>query len=150
LGKYEVPRNEGVAETEAVRTTIVGGRPPGNGAIPRLIPRGLEVLIKKAAVDPAFKKILLEKRAEAAEAIGLKLTPAEQAMLAAVPFPQLEGIIAHTRVAPKSRPLFLGYAAGVMLAALGAATAACDDPVSPPATLGSQPDPPPKTPPLGC
>ncbi|HUU55801.1 MAG TPA: hypothetical protein VMW93_00540, partial [bacterium] len=64
-------------EREAARTTIVGGRPAGNGAIPRHIPRGLEVLIKKAAVDPAFKDILFEKRAGAADAIGLKLTPAE-------------------------------------------------------------------------
>jgi TonB family protein len=88
---------------------------------PGAIPRGIEVLIKKAAVDPAFKKLLLEKRAGAADAIGLKLTAAEQAMLAAVPLSQLEGIVAHTRVAAKSRPAFLGYAAGAMLAALGAA-----------------------------
>jgi hypothetical protein len=119
LGNNEFPRNDGVGEPGAVRTTIVGGRPPGNGAIPRHIPRGVEVLIKKAAVDPAFKKLLFEKRAEAAEAIGLKLTAAEEAMLAAVPLPQLEGIIAHTRVATKFRPAFLGYAAGAMLAVVG-------------------------------
>jgi hypothetical protein len=122
LGNNEFPRNDGVGEPDAVRTTIVGGRPPGNGAIPRYIPRGLEVLIKKASVDPAFKNILFEKRAEAAKAIGLKITAAEEAMLAAVPLPQLEGIIAHTRVAPRFRPAFLGYAAGAMLAALGVGT----------------------------
>ncbi len=133
-------------EPDAVRTTIVGGRPPGGGVIPRHIPRGLEVIVKKAAVDPAFKKLLFDKRAEAAKAIGLKLTAAEEAILAAVPLPHLEGIIAHTRISPKLKPAFLGYAAGVMLAALGVATAACDGPTSPPATLGSQPDPPPKHP----
>jgi len=67
------------------------------------IPRGVEVLVKKAAVDPAFKKLLLEKRAGAAEAIALKLEPAEAAMLAALgaatvgcngsgPEPPVEGI----------------------------------------------------------
>ncbi len=118
-------------EPDAVRTTIVGGRPPGDGAIPRHIPRGLEVLIKKAAVDPAFKKLLFEKRARAAEAIGLKLTAAEEAMLAAVPLPQLEGIVAHTRVSPKLRPAFLGYAAGAMLAVLGTGITVCHKKVSP-------------------
>jgi hypothetical protein len=115
------------AEPEVVRTTIVGGRPPAKGSIPRDVPRGLEVLIKKAAVDPAFKDILFEKRAGAAEAIGLKLTAAEQAMLVAVPLAHLEGIIAHTRVAAKSRPAFLGYAAGAMLAALGTAITVCTE-----------------------
>ena len=119
MGNNEFPQNDGVGEPDAPRTTIVGGRPPREGVIPRHIPRGLEVLIKKAAVDPAFKNILFEKRAEAAEAIGLKLTAAEEAMLAAAPLPQLEGIVAHTRVAPKFRPAFLGYAAGAMLAVVG-------------------------------
>jgi len=38
-------------EQEAVRTTIVGGRPPGSGQPVGRIPRGIEVLLKKAAVD---------------------------------------------------------------------------------------------------
>ncbi len=83
------------------------------------ISRGIEVLVKKAAVDPAFKKMLLEKRAEAAEAIALKLEPAEAAMLNAVPVKQLEAIVANTKVSPGLRPAFLGYAAAAMLAALG-------------------------------
>jgi hypothetical protein len=132
-------------EPEAVRTTIVGGRPPGGGKGVSDVPRGVEVLVKKAAVDPTFKKILLEKRAAAAETIALKLEPAEAAMLDAAPLPQLEAIVANTKVSPKLRPAFLGYAAGVMLAALAAATSACDGPFD--ATLGSRPDPPPKTPP---
>lgn len=144
-GGKSKPKKRGNAERGPNRTNVVGGKPPGSEIIPRKIPRGLEVLIKKAAVDPAFKKLLLEKRAGAAEAIGLKLTAAEEAMLAAVPLPQLEGIIAHTRISPKLRPAFLGYAAGAMLAALGAATSACDGPFD--ATLGTRPEPPPKTPP---
>ncbi len=130
-------------EPEAVRTTIVGGRPPTGGADVGEIPRGVEVLIKKAAVDPAFKKMLLEKRAEAADAIALKLEPAEAAMLGAVPEPQLEAIVANTRVSPGLRPAFLGYAAGVMLAALGATTAGCDDTPTGPSVEGIRPAPPP-------
>ncbi|GAG42054.1 unnamed protein product, partial [marine sediment metagenome] len=53
-------------EQPAVRTTIVGGRPPGSGKTVGPIPRGIEVLIKKAAVDPGFKMLLLAKRDGAA------------------------------------------------------------------------------------
>ena len=49
------------------------------------IPQGIEVLVKKAAVDAEFKRLLLAERAEAAERIGLELQPAETAMLDAVP-----------------------------------------------------------------
>jgi hypothetical protein len=83
------------------------------------IPRGVEVLVKKAAVDAAFRAELLEKRSKAAEIIGLALTPAEAAMLDAVPRAQLEAIIERTSVHPSLRPVFLGRAAAVMLVALG-------------------------------
>jgi hypothetical protein len=130
-------------EPEAVRTTIVGGRPPGNGKGVSDVPRGVEVLVKKASVDPKFKKLLLETRAAAAETIALVLEPAEAAMLDAVPQPQLEAIVANTKVSPKLRPAFLGYAAGVMLAALSTAVMACEGgPIEPPSTLGNRPDPP--------
>ena len=36
------------AEQQAVRTTIVGGRPPGSGRSDVAVPRGIEVLVKKA------------------------------------------------------------------------------------------------------
>ncbi|MGD8718954.1 MAG: TonB family protein [Candidatus Zixiibacteriota bacterium] len=106
------------------------------------IRRGVEVLIKKAAVDPAFKRLLFEKRAEAARAIGLELTPEEAALLAAAPLPQLEAIVTRTCVSPGVRPAFLGYAAGAMLAALGPAFLACDNPTD--ETFGLRPDPPPE------
>ncbi len=109
------------------------------------IPRGVEVLVKKAAVDPAFKKMLLKERAGAAEAIALELEPAEAAMLNAVPEEQLRAIVANTKVSPKLRPAFLGYAAGAMLAALGAgahADEAEDRMVRP---TGIDPEIPPKT-----
>jgi len=86
---------------------------------------------------------LLEKRAAAAETIALKLEPAEAAMLDAVPLPQLEVIVANTKVSPKLRPAFLGYAAGVMLAALGTTTSGCDGNPTGPAVEGIRPDEPP-------
>jgi len=131
-------------EPEAVRTTIVGGRPPAGGKSVADVPRGVEVLVKKAAVDPAFKKILLEKRAAAAEAIALKLEPAEAAMLDAVPDAQLEAIVANTKVSAKLRPAFLGYAAGVMLAALGAAAYAEEPGESEMGTTGGDAETPPE------
>ena len=127
-------------EAEAVRTTIVGGRPPGSGQRVGDVPRAVEVLIKKAAVDAAFKTLLLKKRAAAAETIELSLDPAEEAMLNAVPPGQLEAIIANTKVSPALRPSFLGYAAAVMLAALGAATAGCNGSGPEPPVEGIRPD----------
>lgn len=121
-------------EQEAVKTTIVGGRPPGSGKPVGKIPRGIEVLVKKASVDPEFKEILLERRAGAAKEIGLVLEAAEVAMLNAVPAAQLEAIISKTTVSSKHRNVFLGRAAALMIVALGASaiTPACgqESPVS--------------------
>lgn len=87
------------------------------------IPRGMEVLIKKASVDAEFKGQLLEERADCARRISLELKPVESAILDAIPSEQLDAIIASTKVNPKQRPAFLGYAAAAMLAALGLTTA---------------------------
>lgn len=113
------------AEKEAVYTTIVGGRPPGCGTEVGNIPRGIEILVKKAAVDAEFKALLLKKRAGAAEEIELKLDPAEAAMLGGIPAAQLEAIIASTKVDEKVRPAFLGRVAAIMIAALGVGAAGC-------------------------
>jgi hypothetical protein len=131
-------------EPEVVETTIVGGQPPREGRSLGDVPRGVEVLIKKAAVDPAFKKILFKERAGAAAAIGLKLSPAEEAMLAAVPEAQLRAIIRNTKVSPNLRPAFLGATAGAMLAALGAAAYAEDPAEWEMRTTGIDPEIPPK------
>ena len=107
-------------EMPAVRTTIVGGRPPGCGKPLGDIPRGIEVLVKQASVDAAFRALLLAQRAKAADEIGLILAPEEETLLNHVPAAQLEAIIARTKVDPSRRSAFLSKAAGVMLAALGA------------------------------
>jgi len=124
-------------EKEAVRTTIVGGRPPGSGKATGEVPQGIEVLVKKAAVDAAFKARLLKTRAGAAQDIGLELSPSEAAMLSAVPAAQLEAIIARTRVSRKVVPALLGHSAAAMLVALSAVAVVTDG-----CTLGSQPDQP--------
>ncbi len=114
-----------------------------DGAAGDGIPRGIEVLVKKAAVDEEFKALLLRERAEAAEAIELDLDPAEAAMLNAIPASQLEAIIASTKVDEKVRPALLGRAAAVMIAALGVSGASCG--VLTPKTRGIDPDRPKKT-----
>ena len=86
----------------------------------RQIPQGIEVLVLKAAVDPDFKQLLLQRRTTAAAAIELELTAAEATMLAAVPAAQLEAVIARASVPQEHRRAFLGQAAAAMLAALGA------------------------------
>jgi len=125
------------------------------------IPRGVEVLVTKAAVDPAFKDVLLERRARAAELIGLELDPNEALMLAAVPAAQLEAIIGRTTVAQEHRRTFLGQAAAAMLAALGVTAGAAAGVKSPEpgggavvggvrpdqgASFGNRPAPPPPAP----
>ena len=82
------------------------------------IPRGIEVLIKKASVDPEFRQILLKKRTDAAEKINLELTEAERTMLSNMPTEQLNKIIDNTKVEPEHRKVFLGTTAALMLAAV--------------------------------
>jgi hypothetical protein len=103
-------------EQDAVFTTIVGGRPPGSGTKVGAIPRGVEVLVKKASVDTEFRQKLLEKRGEAAQEIDLELTEAEKNMLSSISAEQLEKIIENTKVKPEHRAVFLGTAGKLMLA----------------------------------
>jgi len=134
-------------EKPAVKTTIVGGRPPGSGKEIDSVPRGIEILVKKASVDPTFKETLLKERATAANRIGLSLEETEVTMLNNIPQPHLEGIISATKVSPNMKQVFLGYTAAVMLAALTATAGASEDDyravtrgISPDATLGIRPD----------
>lgn len=105
-----------------------------------MIPRGIEVLVKKASVDEEFSSILLEQREGAADEIGLELTDTEIAMLRSIPAEQLEAIISQTKVEPQNRRVFLGKVATAMLAAVVVGSAGCKK--EPPATKGIQPDKP--------
>ena len=81
------------------------------------IPVGIEVLVKKASVDPEFRQTLLEKREAVAREIGLKLTESEQKMLFSISNEQLEKIIDNTKVKPEHRNIFRGKVVKLMLAA---------------------------------
>lgn len=109
----------GSDDRQGIATTIVGGRPAGRLKQPVSLPRGVDILIKKAAVDLEFRALLLERRAEAAREIDLALSPAEMALLNSVPVAAIEQIIANTTVPDRHRRVFLGKVAGLMLAALG-------------------------------
>ena len=113
---------QGAIEQEAVRTTIVGGRPPGSGQPIGSVPRGIEVLLKKAVVDPEFRKLLLDDPNKAATSIGLELEPVESAMLQTFPKEHLTAIIDKTEVPQTQRRAFLGHTAALMLTVLGGAT----------------------------
>ncbi len=127
------------SEKPAVKTTIVGGRPPGSGKEIDSVPRGIEILVKKASVDPAFKEVLLKERAVAASRIDLSLEDTEVTMLNNIPQPHLEGIISATKVSPNMKQVFLGYTAAVMLAALTATASASENDYRA-ATQGISPD----------
>jgi hypothetical protein len=142
-------------DDDAVRTTIVGGRPPGSGRSTGSIPRNIEVLVKKAAVDPAFRELLLEQRGAAAAAIQLELDPAEDAMLSAVRREQLAQIVSQTTVPDEQRRVFLGRLAVAMLAIIGGGLASCERaesagirPEQPYGTDGIRPDRPTNAPPV--
>ena len=107
-----------------------------------IVPRGIEVLVKKASVDAEFKKLLLEKRSEAAKEIDLILKPSEAAILDNIPAEQLEKSISSAKVDPKHRLIFLGKVAALMLLALGAiAIAGCGTGIRPePVSKGIRPE----------
>ncbi len=115
-GREERPDRKGARAAPANRESLRSGTSIGE------IPRGIEVLVKKASVDARFKELLVETRAKAAREINLKLDPAERAILNNTPKRQLEAIISRTKVSWKNRAVFLGRAAAVMLAALGTVT----------------------------
>ena len=126
-----------LSEQESVRTTIVGGRPPGSGKPLGDVPRGIEILLKKAAVDPEFHALLLRDPESAARSIELNLDSIELMMFQTIPPEQLTTIIKQTNVPQPQRRAFLGQTAAAMLAVLsGTALVGCRDYQ----TKGIQPD----------
>jgi hypothetical protein len=127
-----------------VRTTIVGGRPPDDGLPEGSVPRGIEVLLKKASVDEAFRDTFLDNPEKAAKEISLELTDAERAMLRATPGKVLVAMVAKVRVPNKLRDVFLGKVAAVMVAALGTGLVGCGPAEQAPQPVGETADRPPK------
>jgi hypothetical protein len=96
--------------------TIVGGR-SANSSISGSFPRGIEILLKKAAVDQDFEEVLLRSPDEAAQLISLELEASEK------------NILAHTPHVHRSQMrAFKTMSASLMLAALVAMSSInCND-----------------------
>lgn len=97
--------------------TIVGGRSRGDRFVVDF-PRGVEVLLKKARVDPAFRRLLLQDPVRAAASIELDLGAHEQQMLVHTPRSVLDQMVAHTFVPRQLVETFRGAtrAAALVLA----------------------------------
>lgn len=82
---------------EEKRRTIVGGRSRGNRLLGNF-PRGIEILLKKAKVDDAFRQRLLQDPFSAAESIELELSEQESKTVKNIPLSMLQTIINNTPV----------------------------------------------------
>ncbi|MBI2898335.1 MAG: hypothetical protein HYY06_32595 [Deltaproteobacteria bacterium] len=143
----DVPEEVGA---ESPRTTIVGARPPeGPGAAPP-VPVGIQRLLRLAAVDEVFRQELVARRAQVAEAAGVKLTATESAILDAIPAGQILTMAESVPVPEPARRDFLRQTAASAVVLLGgaalAACEACGGPFPGPVG-GARPDIPPPVPP---
>jgi hypothetical protein len=114
-------------EVPSPRTTIVGGRPPEEGAELPPVPTGIQQLLRLAAVDPAFRRELLERRGEVADAAGLTLTQSERLVLRAVPPAQLSAMIDGLPPPAEDRRTFLRETASSAVLLLGGAALAATE-----------------------
>jgi hypothetical protein len=139
------PASEG--EVPSPRTTIVGGRPPEEGAELPPVPTGIQQMLRLASVDAAFRRELLDRRGELAALAGVELTSSERAILRSVPTPQLEAMIVGLPPPPADRRTFLRETASSAVLLLGgaalAATEGCNRPSENLITRGAAADPPP-------
>jgi hypothetical protein len=89
-------------------------------------PIGLQRLLRLAAVDPAFLDELVLRRSTVADAAGITLSPAERAILAAIPAAQLRDLAGKLPPLepPRRDGLRLTAATAVVLLG-GAALAGC-------------------------
>jgi hypothetical protein len=108
-------------ENPSPRTTIVGGRPPERRTDLPPVPVGLQRLLRLASVDAAFRRTLVARRAAVAEAAGVRLTPSETAVLAAIPAGQLERMAERMPPPPAARRDFLRRTAATAVVLLGGA-----------------------------
>jgi hypothetical protein len=108
--------------------TIVGSRPPDHPGIPEDVPRGIEVLLRKAAVDAEFRDRLVTDPKGAATSIGLALSPGEKAILGSVPADALTGMIDRVEVPDEHQSVFRGRIAAAMLALVAGTAFACAPP----------------------
>lgn len=123
---------------DAVKTTIVGGQPPGNDRQQQPVPVGIEELLTLAAVDDELARVLVEDRSAIIDTGAVSLTSTERSILASIDADSLSRMVARVDLSreEEDRRSFLGHSAGVVLALVGggaAATSSCK-------VTGSRPD----------
>lgn len=109
----------------SVRTTIVGGQPPGNARPLGEVPIGMERLLGLAAVDDRLAAELEHDPKSLAEGCGITLEPTELSVLEATPKGALRGMLDGIRsgLAEPARREFIKRAS-ILAAALFATGAA--------------------------
>ena len=130
------------AGEEPMKRTIVGGRPPSRGGDMSGIPRGIEVMLRKAKVDDAFREAFLADPMAAAKTIDLDLAETERAILSAVPAATLADMVDRIEVLEEHRSVFKGRTAAAMLSLVAATFAVgCSDPMIAPGGCVVRDDP---------
>ena len=130
------PTSNVTPKQKAVRTTIVGGQPPGNERPLQPIPVGIEELLAMAAVDSEFADALFANRDRAIDASGVSLTATERAIIGATDTSMLSQMIKNVQgaIPDADRRTFMQRSAAALLAFLGGAAvvgaAACDQKVT--------------------
>lgn len=112
---------EKVVKKQVVKTTIVGGQPPGNERPLQEIPVGIEEVLAMAAVDDRFASSLYADRESAMAASGVSLTATEKMILSSIERPALAQMVSSfkTRLpVSSSRREFLKKSASAALLAL--------------------------------
>ncbi len=103
------------------RTTIVGGRPPEDGAGLPPVPTGIQRLLRLASVDAAFADELVRRPLEVARTAGVELIPSEATILRSIPAEQLGSMAARLPPPPPQRREFLRQTAATAVVLLGGA-----------------------------
>lgn len=104
------------------RRTIVGGRSRSDRLVGDF-PRGIEILLKKACVDSAFRKLVLQDPLIAGQSIELDLKPLEINILKNTPRSVLQAMIANTRVPKQHVKTFQTARTAALLALVLSCTA---------------------------
>ena len=87
----------------------------------RRTPAGMLHLLRIAKEDSGFRALLLSRRADVAQTVGIWLTPSEKGILAAVPTRQLETMIDRVPSTPNRRGFLRQSAASAVVVLGGAA-----------------------------
>jgi len=134
-------------EKRAVKTTIVGGQPPGNERPLPPIPVGIEEVLGMASVNDEFAQALYSDRSAAVQASGVELTATEHGILGAIDDGSLRQMVGNVEgaVPNRERRAFLARSAAALLVLAGggaaAAAAACSDSKPKPSTKPTPPVP---------